>query len=179
MRRWRSSARPPPPTGSTRQSSRRGSQSRSRERCDAGKGTKRMAAGLVCRHLGSVWKTRLRARLCTSIWRSLAIICSELNLFFGMGISLAPGQFSQSTWSNSTQSGHLWIAVSAAAPPRSCQLLQLISTLDALPISPLIRQPSSRMNARPLVNASPASCGVSAFQIGYVGAPFSGRSLHE
>src|ERR687890_2867388 len=42
---------------------------------------------------------------CTSIWRSLAIICSGVNLF-GMGVSLVPGQLSQSTWSNSTQSGH-------------------------------------------------------------------------
>src|SRR5919112_3692695 len=44
---------------------------------------------------------------CTSIWRNLAMICSELNLFFGMGGSLVPGQFSQSTWSNSTQSGQI------------------------------------------------------------------------
>jgi hypothetical protein len=44
---------------------------------------------------------------CTSIWRSLAMICSELNLFFGMRASLALGQFSQSTWSNSTQSGQV------------------------------------------------------------------------
>src|SRR5918993_21342 len=42
---------------------------------------------------------------CTSIWRSLAIICSELNLFFGMGASLVPGQLSQAAWSNATQSG--------------------------------------------------------------------------
>src|SRR5918997_465211 len=42
---------------------------------------------------------------CTSIWRSLAMICSGLNLFFGMGGSLVPGQLSPSTWSNSTQSG--------------------------------------------------------------------------
>jgi hypothetical protein len=44
---------------------------------------------------------------CTSIWRSLAMICSELNLFFGILGSVVPGQFSRSTWSNSTQSGHL------------------------------------------------------------------------
>src|SRR5918997_7058448 len=44
---------------------------------------------------------------CTSIWRSLAITCSELNLFFGMDVSLVPGQLSQATWLNSTQSGHL------------------------------------------------------------------------
>src|SRR5918993_247247 len=43
---------------------------------------------------------------CTSIWRSLAMICSGLNLFFGIGGSLVPGQLSPSTWSNSTQSGH-------------------------------------------------------------------------
>jgi hypothetical protein len=46
---------------------------------------------------------------CTSIWRNFAMICSELNLFFGMGGSLVPGQFSQSTWSSSTQSGHIYI----------------------------------------------------------------------
>ena len=28
---------------------------------------------------------------CTSIWRNFAIICSELNLFFGMGGSVVPG----------------------------------------------------------------------------------------
>ena len=44
---------------------------------------------------------------CTSIWRSLAMIYSGVNLFFGMGFSLVPNQSSQSTWSNSTQSGHL------------------------------------------------------------------------
>src|SRR5918997_2549926 len=43
---------------------------------------------------------------CTSIWRSLAIICSGVNLF-GMDVSLVPGQFSQATWSNSTPSGHV------------------------------------------------------------------------
>src|SRR5918998_201056 len=41
---------------------------------------------------------------CTSIWRNVAMICSGVNLFFGMGVSLVPGQSSQSTWSNSTQS---------------------------------------------------------------------------
>jgi SRSO17 transposase len=29
---------------------------------------------------------------CTSIWRNVAIICSGVNLFFGMGGSLVPGQ---------------------------------------------------------------------------------------
>src|SRR3712207_7136701 len=42
-------------------------------------------------------------RSCISICRSLAIICSELNLFFGMGASLVPGHLS-SSWSNATQS---------------------------------------------------------------------------
>jgi hypothetical protein len=32
---------------------------------------------------------------CTSMWRSLAIICSGVNLLFGMGGSLVPGQSSQ------------------------------------------------------------------------------------
>src|SRR3712207_7754271 len=40
---------------------------------------------------------------CTSIWRNVAITCSGLNLFFGMAVSLVPGQSSPSTWSNSTQ----------------------------------------------------------------------------
>jgi hypothetical protein len=34
---------------------------------------------------------------CTSIWRGFAMICSELNLFFGVDSSLVPGQISQST----------------------------------------------------------------------------------
>jgi hypothetical protein len=34
---------------------------------------------------------------CTSIWRNLAMIGSELNLFFGTSNSLVPGEFSQST----------------------------------------------------------------------------------
>ena len=33
----------------------------------------------------------------TSIWQNVAIICSELNLFFGMAGSLGLGQSSQST----------------------------------------------------------------------------------
>jgi hypothetical protein len=41
---------------------------------------------------------------CTSIWRNLGMICSELNLFFALLSSLVPGQFSPSPWSNSTQS---------------------------------------------------------------------------
>jgi hypothetical protein len=31
---------------------------------------------------------------CNSIWRNVAIICSGLNLFFGMGSSLGPDQSS-------------------------------------------------------------------------------------
>lgn len=41
---------------------------------------------------------------CSSMWYSLAMICSKLSLFFGMLNSLVPDQFSQSVWSNSTQS---------------------------------------------------------------------------
>src|SRR5919107_4952000 len=54
---------------------------------------------------------------CTSIWRNVAMICSGLNLFFGMGGSLASGRSSQSTWSNSTQSGHWHQHVSVHSPP--------------------------------------------------------------
>jgi hypothetical protein len=68
---------------------------------------------------------------CTSIWRNLAMICSELNLFFGTLNSLVPGEFSQSTWSNSTQSGHLDFINGAVAkieswttgPDRRCIML--------------------------------------------------------
>src|SRR5829696_9066360 len=59
-----------------------------------------MAASLQASEMLLPWAS------CTSIWRNVAIICSGLNLFFGMGGSLVPGQLSQATRSNSTQSGH-------------------------------------------------------------------------
>lgn len=41
----------------------------------------------------------------TSIWRTMAIIGSGLNLFSGVGVYFVPGQLSQAAWPNSTQSG--------------------------------------------------------------------------
>src|ERR671913_2259075 len=51
---------------------------------------------------------------CTSIWRNVAMICSGLNLFFGMGGSLVPGQLSQAAWFNSGQSGQCSLMVHPA-----------------------------------------------------------------
>ncbi len=59
----------------------------------------------LCSEMGALLQVSAMLVPCTTgtlIWRSVAMICSELNLSFSVLSSLVAGQFSQSTCSGAT-----------------------------------------------------------------------------